>query len=138
VYTHANGRDIPEALDSVRKHMEEGYLAVRAQVGVPGVASSYGVLKAGNPYESAERGLPSESLRSTERYLNFAPSLFEKLGMEQVPDVHLLHDVHHRLTPNPFPKDRSSNNPSTSADFLTRSGWVGDLRHAVIGSDVEQ
>ena len=33
VYTHANGRDIPETLDSVRKHMDEGYLAVRAQAG---------------------------------------------------------------------------------------------------------
>src|ERR1700685_3762574 len=35
VYTHANGRDIPEAIDSVRQHMDEGYLAVRAQSGVP-------------------------------------------------------------------------------------------------------
>src|SRR6201997_4359560 len=39
VYTHANGADIAETLDSVRKHMDEGYLAVRAQSGVPGVAS---------------------------------------------------------------------------------------------------
>ena len=103
VYTHAHGCDIPEALDSVRKHIAEGYLAVRAQAGVPGVASSYGVPKAGKPYEPAERdmarGVPSESLWSTERYLNFAPSLFEKLRTELGPDVHLLHDVHHRLTP---------------------------------------
>jgi mannonate dehydratase len=103
VYTHANGADIPEALDSVRKHIAEGYLAVRAQAGVPSVASSYGVPKAGKPYEPAERdtvgGLPSESLWSTERYLNFAPQLFEKLRVELGPDVHLLHDVHHRLTP---------------------------------------
>src|SRR3984957_14845388 len=54
VYTHANGADISEALDSVQKHMAEGYLAVRAQAGVPGVASSYGVPKAGKPYEPAE------------------------------------------------------------------------------------
>jgi mannonate dehydratase len=99
VYTHANGRDIPEALDSVRRHMEEGYLAVRAQAGVPGVASSYGVPKGGKPYEPAERGLPSESLWSTERYLNFVPRLFETLRDDLGPDVHLLHDVHHRLTP---------------------------------------
>src|SRR5665213_4373526 len=99
VYTHANGSDIPETLDSVRKHMEEGYLAVRAQSGVPGIAGSYGVPKGGKPYEPAERGLPSESLWSTERYLNFAPTLFERLRVELGPDVHLLHDVHHRLTP---------------------------------------
>jgi mannonate dehydratase len=103
VYTHANGADIAEALDSVRKHMDEGYLAVRAQAGVPGVAGSYGVPKTGKPYEPAERdtvgGLPSESLWSSERYLNFAPTLFEKLRVELGPDIHLLHDVHHRLTP---------------------------------------
>ena len=57
---------------------EQGYLAVRAQAGVPGVASSYGVPKGGKPYEPAERGLPGESLWSTERYLNFAPKLFEE------------------------------------------------------------
>src|SRR5215813_14183900 len=86
VYTHANGADISEAIDSVQRHMSEGYLAVRAQAGVPGVASSYGVPKGGKPYEPAERGLPSESLWSTERYLNFAPTLFEKLRTELGPD----------------------------------------------------
>jgi mannonate dehydratase len=99
VYTHANGGDMEETIDSVHKHVEEGYLAVRAQSGVPGVASSYGVPKAGKPYEPAERGLPSESLWSTERYLNFVPSLFEKLRVAVGEDLHLLHDVHHRLTP---------------------------------------
>lgn len=99
VYTHANGADIAEAVDSVQQHMDEGYLAVRAQAGVPGVASSYGVPKAGKPYEPAERGLPSESLWSTERYLRFAPQLFEAVRNAAGPDVHLLHDVHHRLTP---------------------------------------
>ena len=99
VYTHANGADIAEAVDSVQQHLAEGYLAVRAQAGVPGVASSYGVPKHGKPYEPAERGLPSESLWSTERYLNFAPRLFEQVRLAVGPDIHLLHDVHHRLTP---------------------------------------
>ena len=54
VYTHANGADIAEAVDSVQKHAAMGYLAVRAQSGVPGVASSYGVPKSGKPYEPAE------------------------------------------------------------------------------------
>ncbi len=99
VYTHANGRDIEEAVDSVREYQAQGYLAIRAQAGVPGVASSYGVPKAGKPYEPAERGLPSESLWSTERYLNHVPKLFEKLRADLGPDLHLLHDVHHRVTP---------------------------------------
>ncbi|NUQ27332.1 MAG: D-galactonate dehydratase family protein [Acidobacteriaceae bacterium] len=99
VYTHANGADIAEAVDSVQRHAAEGYLAVRAQSGVPGVASSYGVPKSGKPYEPAERGLPSESLWSTEKYLNFVPKLFDAVRNACGEDLHLLHDVHHRLTP---------------------------------------
>lgn len=99
VYTHANGSDISAAIDAVQREVAAGYIAVRAQAGVPGVASSYGVPKGGKPYEPAERGLPSESLWSTERYLNFAPKLFEELRKSVGEDLHLLHDVHHRLTP---------------------------------------
>jgi mannonate dehydratase len=83
----------------VQKHIDLGYLAIRAQAGVPGVTSSYGIPKGGKPYEPAERGLPSESLWSTERYLNFAPRLFHDLRAAVGEDVYLLHDVHHRLTP---------------------------------------
>src|SRR5450755_4748642 len=50
VYAHATGADIPAAIDSVQQCMNQGYLAIRAQAGVPGVASSYGVPKAGKPY----------------------------------------------------------------------------------------
>jgi mannonate dehydratase len=99
VYAHANGADIPATIDSVQQRMDEGYLAVRAQAGVPGVVSSYGVPKAGKPYEPAERGLPSESTWSSERYLNFAPKLFEQIRNSVGDELHLLHDVHHRLTP---------------------------------------
>jgi mannonate dehydratase len=99
VYAHANGADLPAAVESTKKLIDEGYLAVRVQCGVPGVASSYGVPKGSKPYEPAERGLPSESLWSTERYLNFVPQLFETLRKEVGEDIHLLHDVHHRLTP---------------------------------------
>src|SRR5690606_16542024 len=36
---------------------------------------------------------------STEKYLTFVPSLFRRLREEFGPDVHLLHDAHHRCTP---------------------------------------
>ncbi|MBI0311716.1 bifunctional D-altronate/D-mannonate dehydratase, partial [Streptomyces javensis] len=42
-YGHASGRDVPELLDSVRAHLEQGYRAIRVQTGVPGLASVYGV-----------------------------------------------------------------------------------------------
>jgi mannonate dehydratase len=99
VYAHANGADIEQTIDAVDKQIELGYLAVRAQSGIPGLASTYGVAKGNKPYEPAERGLPSESLWSTEKYLRHVPELFERLRQQFGEDVHLLHDCHHRLTP---------------------------------------
>src|SRR5436309_1623164 len=45
VYGHANGRDLKETIDQVGKYIDLGYLAVRAQSGVPGLPSTYGVAK---------------------------------------------------------------------------------------------
>jgi mannonate dehydratase len=99
VYAHANGADTAEAIDAVQKAIAEGYLAVRVQAAVPGVGSTYGVPKSKQAYEPAERGLPSEGAWSTERYLNYAPKLIEEVRRAVGSEVHLLHDVHHRLTP---------------------------------------
>ena len=79
VYTHANGADIAEAIDSVQKHMDEGYLAVRAQAGVPGVSPQVMACpRRASRMSLRSVGYPSESLWSTERYLNFAPKLFDE------------------------------------------------------------
>ncbi|MGC1782733.1 MAG: D-mannonate dehydratase ManD [Acidobacteriaceae bacterium] len=99
VYGHANGRDIEETADAVAGYIEMGYLAVRAQSGVPGLPSTYGVSKDKLYYEPAEKGLPIENLWSTEKYLQHVPQLFEKLRLRFGHDLHLLHDSHHRLTP---------------------------------------
>jgi mannonate dehydratase len=100
VYGHANGRDIEEASDAVARHLEEKFLAVRAQCGVPGLPTTYGVAKSdATPYEPAEKGLPHEHVWSSEKYLVHAPRLFETLRLRFGSDVHLLHDAHHRLTP---------------------------------------
>jgi mannonate dehydratase len=99
VYTHAHGADIEEAIDDVAKHIEMGYLAIRVQSGIPGLESTYGVPKANQPYEPAERGLPSESRWSTEAYLRHTPKLFDRVRARFGDEVHLLHDCHHRLTP---------------------------------------
>ena len=50
-------------------------------------------------YEPADGDLPTESLWSTEKYLRSVPPLFEAARDKLGDDVHLLHDVHHRLTP---------------------------------------
>ena len=99
VYAHANGADIEETIDAIARQIDLGYLAVRAQSGIPGLASTYGVAEGDKPYEPAERGLPSESLWSTEKYLRHVPELFERARQQFGEDIHLLHDCHHRLTP---------------------------------------
>lgn len=98
VYGHANGRDIAEASDAVGRFIEQGFLAVRAQCGVPGVKKAYGI-SSGKAYEPAESELPLETVWSTPKYLDVVPQLFERLRSDHGNDVHLLHDVHHRLTP---------------------------------------
>jgi mannonate dehydratase len=127
VYGHANGETIDETVAAVARYAAAGYRAVRAQCGVPGVPDTYGVhartkpgsarrspsregsgtlsgspseiAKPGDTYEPAVKGLPPESAWSTEKYLEIVPQLFARLRKELGPDLHLLHDVHHRLTP---------------------------------------
>src|SRR6266851_4223242 len=99
VYGHANGADVDETVAAVKHYLKRGYRAVRAQTGGPGLASTCGVGRGKMYYEPAEKGLPPENAWSSELYLNSVPKLFERLRAEFGPDVHLLHDVHHRLTP---------------------------------------
>ena len=96
VYGHANGKDLEDTVAAVGRYLAMGYKAVRAQSGIPGLASTYGVGRGGMYYEPAEPGLPPENVWSTERYLAFVPSLFAALRKEFGPDPRLLHDVHHR------------------------------------------
>jgi mannonate dehydratase len=98
VYGHASGPTIDETVAAVARYAALGYKAVRAQCGVPGVPHVYGIGTGGH-YEPARPGLPPEERWSSERYLAFVPELFVALRRELGPDLHLLHDVHHRLTP---------------------------------------
>ena len=99
VYGHANGQTIDDTVKAASRFLEQGYQAVRAQCAVPGLEATYGVGHAGPHYDPTDKGRPTENQWSTERYLDFLPGLFEKMRAELGPGPHLLHDVHHRLTP---------------------------------------
>ncbi len=99
VYGHANGRDLEETVDEVVRYREMGYKAIRAQSGIPGLDSTYGVAKDKMFYEPADADLPTENRWSTELYLDFVPKLFERLRDKVGFEPHLLHDCHHRLKP---------------------------------------
>lgn len=104
-YGHASGRDVPQLLDSVREHLELGFRAIRIQTAVPGLSKVYGV--AAQPgvdgrydYEPAQRTpLPVEEDWDTRAYLRHLPGVFEAVRSEFGPQLPLLHDGHHRMTP---------------------------------------
>jgi len=99
VYGHANGNDVAETVDEVARYIDLGYKAIRAQCGIPGLPSTYGVAKDKLYYEPADAAIPTENVWSTTKYLDHVPKLFDALRARFGFDPHLLHDVHHRLTP---------------------------------------
>ena len=99
VYGHASGADIEDTVKAVAEYQALGYKAIRAQSGIPGLESTYGVGRGKMHYEPAEIDVPPENLWSTDLYLNFVPQLFARLRREFGEDVPLLHDAHHRLSP---------------------------------------
>ena len=100
VYGHANGKDIEDtvaAVGAVRSSM--GYKAIRAQSAFPaspGPTAWQGrdALRAGGAGPAARERLEHRRVPRAS-----CPSSSRALRKEFGPDLHLLHDVHHRLTP---------------------------------------
>ncbi|GLY16665.1 starvation-sensing protein RspA [Kineosporia sp. NBRC 101677] len=104
-YGHANGRDIPELLDSVRARLAEGYKSVRVQTGVPGLETVYGVHSGTAIAETVDGQRVDARVRpvvedwDTGAYMRHLPTVLEAVRHEFGPNLPLLHDSHHRLTP---------------------------------------
>jgi mannonate dehydratase len=108
-YGHASGKTTDELFDSVREHQSRGFRAVRIQTGVPGLKSIYGIASNATyeantgvryDHEPAQRGAyPAEEDWDTRSYLRHLPTVFEAVRNEFGPELPLLHDAHHRLTP---------------------------------------
>ncbi|AKS34663.1 D-mannonate dehydratase ManD [Mycolicibacterium goodii] len=99
VYGHASGASLDEMLDDFAGYLDRGYRAVRAQCAVPGMGKVYGVHPGSSLYEPASAHLPAEESWETGPYLRFAPQMLGAVRERFGYDVHLLHDVHHRLSP---------------------------------------
>ncbi|WP_114853176.1 D-mannonate dehydratase ManD [Brachybacterium sp. YJGR34] len=108
-YVHASGTTIERLNEAVHGYVEQGFQAVRVQAGVPGLDHIYGVHDAapGGKYEYEPAGRPAAGapLRPTEEtwdtraYLRHLPAVFEGVREEFGPELRLLHDGHHRMTP---------------------------------------
>jgi mannonate dehydratase len=105
-YGHASGADFPTLFASIRRHLDEGYKAIRIQTGIPGLGQVYGVATNQNAgerydYEPARRTeVPLEETWDTRMYLAHIPQVFAAVREEFGYELPLLHDAHHRLTPN--------------------------------------
>ncbi|MEO9635680.1 MAG: D-mannonate dehydratase ManD [Parasphingorhabdus sp.] len=101
LYAHANGETIDETLENAAALMDQGFKAIRLQSAIPGLPVTYGVLGEQKDYFELQgnRPLPPEEEWSTKKYYKLVVELFKKAREKFGPDVHLLHDVHSRLTP---------------------------------------
>jgi len=103
VYAHATGNTVDDLLETISHYQEQGYKAVRVQCGIPDMpTNSYGVAgkNADAKHFITEFGsLPKEEIWNSEKYLRYMPSVFEKIRERFGDDLHVLHDVHHRLLP---------------------------------------
>ena len=108
-YAHASGTTIERLNEAVHGYVEEGFGAVRIQAGVPGLDQIYGVHDAapGGKYEYEPAGRtaagasmrPTEEVWDTRAYLRHLPTVFEGVREEFGPELRLLHDGHHRMSP---------------------------------------
>lgn len=99
VYGHAAAETLDDLLTDVARLTDAGYRAVRVQTAVPGLRGTYGVSADPRTYEPAGSALPAEAVWSTPRYLAHVPGVLARVRAEFGPELRLLHDAHHRLTP---------------------------------------
>ncbi len=101
LYAHANGSDITDTLNNAQKLIGQGFKALRLQSAVPGLKVTYGVLGDKKDYyeQQGDRPLPPEEDWCTTKYFAMVEDLFKEARKHLGDKVHLLHDVHSRLTP---------------------------------------
>ena len=105
-YGHASGTTVDALFIAIHNLLDDGFKAVRIQTGVPGLAKVYGVGSdqlAGQKYDYEPAGrtaVPIEEDWDTAAYLRHIPKVFEAVRAEFGSELPLLHDAHHRLTPN--------------------------------------
>lgn len=104
VYAHATGADLEDLMDSISGYVEQGYKAVRVQCGIPGMSTaSYAVPEQkgeNDNYITNFSGIrPKIETWDTGRYMRYMPGALAEIRARFGPDLHILHDVHHRLSP---------------------------------------
>lgn len=95
-YTHAGGKTPEEAVESVKKFMEEGYKYIRIQQGGYG---GVGSMNRKPDFKEAGFGGETDSYMNEKFYLKSVPEMFAAVRKNCGDEVELLHDIHERLQP---------------------------------------
>jgi mannonate dehydratase len=101
LYAHANGENVEQTLEKAQSLVDEGFQAIRLQSAIPGLEVTYGVLGDKKDYFDLQgnRPLPPEESWSTKKYFRMIGDLMATARRVLGSEIHLLHDVHNRLTP---------------------------------------
>lgn len=111
VYRHADGRDPQEVLEHVIKYQEEGYIAVRCQMG--GYGGRVKDISAATAVPSKAAPQATHRMRNLDRadsafpgayydpdvYARSIPALFDYIRSKIGFNLFLLHDIHERIAP---------------------------------------
>ena len=94
VYRHADGRDLEELCENIKKYMELGVGTIRCQCGGYG-GGGYDLPPAGAP-DGAQKGVYLNSAA----YIRDTTALFAGIREKLGDTVQLVHDVHERIAPS--------------------------------------
>jgi mannonate dehydratase len=99
VYAHANGRDIEHTVDEVLRHRANWATRPSARRAACRAWTRSTAWPRGQPYEPADAGLPPNTPGRPRSTCATCRCCSTPCARAVGDDVHLLHDVHHRLTP---------------------------------------
>lgn len=93
VYRHADGKDLEELCENIRRFQEMGIQNIRCQCGGYG-GESYGFFPDGTP-AGAQKGVYLDSRKYIRDTVKLFEGIRDKIGYE----INLVHDVHERIAP---------------------------------------
>lgn len=93
VYRHADGRDLEELCDNIRRYQEMGITHIRCQCG------GYGGTGYGKAPATAPAGAPEGVYLDSRAYIRDTVRLFEGIRTKLGDEIELIHDVHERVAP---------------------------------------
>ena len=93
VYRHADGRDLEELCENIRRFQEMGITAIRCQCG------GYGGEAYGQTPSTAPVGAKPGVYLDGRKYIRDTVKLFEGIRSRLGEEIQLIHDVHERIAP---------------------------------------